>query len=209
MTAAHATIMYESWLTLEGRVGTVVIPIGAGPMLVGILQGAQRLLRGEKIARLPVPIGVQAAGCAPIARAFAEGRDAVTAWEGECAGIAGSINDPLRGYPADGTRTLRAVRAAQGFVHAVSDDAIRIAMQGLGRVEGIACEPTAAAALAAFRDLHHAHELPRPVVLILSGHVLKDPDILQHLGPIVAMGDESDLRTIIAMAKTHRTSFTG
>jgi threonine synthase len=207
MTAAHATIMYESWLTLEGSVGTVVIPIGAGPMLEGILQGARRLLRARKIAHLCVPIGVQTARCAPIARAFAQGQDEVIAWEGECASIAGSISDPLRGYPADGTRTLRAVRSAHGFIHAVSDDAIKTAMQDLGSIEGIACEPTAAASLAAFRALDGAHQLPRPVVLILSGHVLKDPEsVPQHLAPIMGVDDETDPRRLFAIAKAHRES---
>jgi threonine synthase len=87
-------------------------------------------------------------------------------------GIPGSINDPLRGYPDDGTRTLRVIRAAAGQAVAVSDDEIRQAMLDLGRLEGIAAEPASATPLAALRQLP---DLPRPVVLVVSGHALKDP----------------------------------
>ncbi len=205
MTAAHATIAYEVWAALGGRVGTVIVPIGAGPMLVGILQGAERLLRADKINRLLVPVGVQAAGCAPIARAFARGESEVTAWEGDCSGIAGSINDPLRGYPADGTRTLRAVQQARGIVHAVSDAEIVQAMRDLGRLEGVACEPTAAAPLAAFRTLDRTASLPRPVILVLSGHALKDPmSQPERLASTLTADPSADARAFIAAAIAHR-----
>ena len=207
MTAAHATITYEVWAALDERVGTMIVPIGAGPMLVGILDGADRLLHAERISRLPIPVGVQAAGCAPIARAYARGQSEVTAWEGDCSGIAGSINDPLRGYPADGTRTLRAVQQARGMIHAVSDAEIVQAMRDLGRVEGIACEPTAAAPLAAFRALERTNPLPRPVVLIVSGHVLKDPMSQPECLALSLTADPTaDPREFIAAAKTHRRS---
>jgi len=116
MTAAHATIFYELWSAL-GRVGTVLVPIGAGPMLDGIVQGALTLEREGLIDAVPVPVGVQGKGCAPIADAFAKGRDTVEAWTAPVTGIPGSINDPLRGYPDDGTRTLR-VRTSRSAVAA-------------------------------------------------------------------------------------------
>jgi threonine synthase len=171
MTAAHATILYESSAVL-GTIGSVILPIGAGPMLDGIMQGARRLHAGNRIAALPVPVGVQGAGCAPIAEAFAKGRDQVDAWTQPVTGIPGSINDPLRGYPEDGTRTLRVIREADGAAVAVTDDEIRRAMTDLGRFEGIAAEPASATPLAALRRLP---DLPRPVVLVISGHALKDP----------------------------------
>lgn len=171
MTAAHATIFYELSAAL-GTVGSMIVPIGAGPMLDGIIQGAQTLRREGAIASLPVPVGVQGAGCAPIADAFAKGLDAVEAWTPPVTGIPGSINDPLRGYPEDGTRTLRVIREAEGHAIAVTDDEIRQAMLDLGRFEGIAAEPASATPLAALRRLS---DLPRPVVLVISGHALKDP----------------------------------
>lgn len=171
MTAAHATILYEVQAAL-GAVGSIVVPIGAGPMLDGIMQGAGTLLTRGLIDRLPVPVGVQGAGCAPIAEAFETGKPEVAAWDRPVAGMPGSINDPLRGYPQDGTRTLNVIREAGGMAVAVDDAEIRQAMLDLGRVEGIAAEPASATPLAALPRLA---DLPRPVVLVISGHALKDP----------------------------------
>jgi len=173
MTAAHATILYEAVVRL-GTIGTIIVPIGAGPMLDGIMQGAHRLLRHGLIERLPVPVGVQGAGCAPIAVAFANGAEAVQAWSAPVSGLPGSINDPLRGYAGDGTRTLTRIRDAGGYAIAVSDDEIRRSMLDLGQVEGMAAEPASATPLAALRRLED-RRLPEPIVLVVSGHALKDP----------------------------------
>lgn len=171
MTAAHATIFYEIQAAL-GRLGSIIVPIGAGPMLDGIMQGARIFHDAGIIGTLPVPVGVQGAGCAPIADAFARGLDKVEAWAPPVTGIPGSINDPLRGYPEDGTRTLHVITEAHGQAIAVTDDEIRQAMLDLGRFEGIAAEPASATPLAALRRLPDLH---RPVVLVISGHALKDP----------------------------------
>jgi hypothetical protein len=40
-------------------------------------------------------------------------------------------------------------------------------MRDLSRIEGIACEPAAAAPLAACRALGTTHELPWPVILVV------------------------------------------
>lgn len=198
MTAAHATIFYEIHRQLHEPVGTIIMPIGAGPMLAGILQGAERLRDMGEIARLPVLIGVQSAGCAPIARAFFEGSDDVRAWEENAFGLAGSINDPLRGYAQDGTRTLRAIRRTDGFAVAVSDVDIETAMRDLGRQEGIAAEPAAAAPLAGLRALLKNNALPRPIVLVVSGHALKDPGALPgHGEPSFQAGSDVDPLAII------------
>ena len=175
MTAAHATIAWEVLEQTAGRVGSVVIPIGAGPMLEGIAAGFERAIRAGDLSTMPFLVGVQAAGCAPIARAFASGLDAVAPWPTAPVGIAASINDPLRGYAADGTRTLRVLRRYAGVAVAVADDEIEAAMVDLGTSEGIAVEPAAAATLAALRH-GGCPEMPEPIMLILSGHALKDPD---------------------------------
>jgi threonine synthase len=144
-------------------------------MLEGVVEGFERLVVAGTVARMPLVVGVQASGCAPIAAAFERGDEAVTAWPGAPTSIASSINDPLRGYPEDGTRTLRALRRIGGVVIAVTDQAIGNAMRDLGALEGMAVEPASATTLAALRALERTMEIPRPVVLVLSGHVLKDP----------------------------------
>lgn len=176
MTAAHATIAYELVAELGEEPGTVIIPIGAGPMLVGIHDGFARLIDAGIIERLPMLVGVQAAGCAPIARAFEAGRQSVEAWPEHVASCAGSINDPLVGYPEDGTRTLKAIRDSRGLAVAVKDEEMLTATHALAAREGMGCEPAAAATLAAFRRLEN-RGLPGPVILTCSGHALKDPTV--------------------------------
>lgn len=197
MTAAHATILYEVQAEL-GRVGSMVVPIGAGPMLDGIMQGAARLKHEGLIDRLPVPVGVQGAGCAPIADAFARGLDRVEEWAPPVTGMPGSINDPLRGYADDGTRTLRIIRNAGGHAVSVTDDEIRQAMIDLGQGEGMAAEPASVTPLAALRKLA---DLPRPVVLVISGHALKDSMAQAAAGePSLDVEPGADPRSITAAA---------
>jgi threonine synthase len=196
MTAAHASIAVEIAEALDGVIGTIVVPVGAGPMLEGITEGFERLVAEGSVAHMPLVIGVQASGCAPIVAAFERGDATVAAWPGPPTSIASSINDPLRGYPDDGTRTLRAVRRVGGVMVAVDDAAVTVAMRDLGGLEGMAIEPASAATLAGLRALEGMMELPRPVVLVLSGHVLKDP------AQVIASADDSpvlDAEGILAL----------
>lgn len=197
MTAAHATILYEVQTEL-GRVGSIVVPIGAGPMLDGIMQGARLLKDKGIVERLPVPVGVQGAGCAPIADAFARGLDRVEEWSAPVTGMPGSINDPLRGYADDGTRTLRIIREAGGHAVVVTDEEIRRAMIDLGQGEGMAAEPASVTPLAALRRLA---DLPRPVVLVISGHALKDSTAQAAAGePSLDVAADADPRAVTEAA---------
>src|SRR3712207_8145897 len=78
-------------------------------------------------------VAVQAAGCAPIARAFESGAKEVREWEHPVETAASSIADPLRGYPEDGTRTLSVVRESGGEAVAVSEEETRRATIELAR----------------------------------------------------------------------------
>jgi threonine synthase len=66
-----------------------------------------------------------------------------------------------------------------GTVISVTDDEIAVAWRSLARVEGVFCEPASAAALAGI-DLTGLADGTR-VVLVLTGHGLKDPDALDRL----------------------------
>ena len=66
-----------------------------------------------------------------------------------------------------------------GAIVSVTDDEIAAAWRSLAREEGIFCEPASAAALAGV-DLWGFAEGTR-VVLVLTGHGLKDPDALDRL----------------------------
>ena len=149
--------------------------------------------------RPSVVFAVQAAGCAPIVRAFEEGRP-VRAWE-RPATRAGGIADPLAGYEADGDRTLAAVRASGGAATAVADVEIERAASDLARRDGLAVELAAAAAEAGRRRLAVDGRItPGEVcVVVLTGHALKDPPGAGEdasLG-LVAPGDVEAARLLV------------
>jgi threonine synthase len=177
MLEGDKTVAYELFEQLEERVPDwVLVPAGAGPLLAAIHKGFEEL--GVSGPRM---VAVQAAGCAPVVRAFESGAKEVHQWEHSVDTAASSIADPLRGYPEDGTRTLSVVRESGGKAVAVSEEETRHATTDLAGSEGLLVEPGAAVAVAAYRKLA-AHEVIREeetAVIVLTGHGLKDPDALR------------------------------
>jgi threonine synthase len=139
------TYVFELWEQLGGQLpGTLVLPVGNGTLVLGAYLGCTELLEQRLIDRLPVIVAVQAAACAPLARAFNDGFTApasVTAEATIAEGIA--IAAPARGY-----QVLAAVRETAGKLVTVTDDQIRAAHKALAR-DGLYVEPTAAASWAA------------------------------------------------------------
>jgi threonine synthase len=72
-----------------------------------------------------------------------------------------------------------ALARSSSAIVSVTDDEIAAAWRSLAREEGVFCEPASAAALAGI-DLWSLAEGTR-VVLVLTGHGLKDPDALDRL----------------------------
>jgi threonine synthase len=121
------------------------------------------------IERLPRLAVVQASGAAPFARVFREGGELVPV-HAETTATAIKI-----GAPASWRKALAEVKASHGTVLDVSDEAIADARAVVGR-DGVGCEPASAASLAGLRALREAGtvEPGDDVVLVLTGHVLKD-----------------------------------
>ncbi len=157
---------------LGGQAPThVLVPTGSGPLVKGVVQGFAEYGRGA----MPQAIAVQAAGCAPIVRAFEAGADSVEAWDMPRT-IASGISDPLIGYAGDGTYTLRLVRQTGGLAVAVEDEDIRAAMRLLAREEGLYAEPTGASPIAALAKMVARGAMPpgARVVCMMTGHGFKD-----------------------------------
>lgn len=189
MLEGDKTLAFELVEQLGGRPpDAVIVPVGAGPLLAGVAQGLAEL---GVAARLHA---VQAAGCAPIARAFAEGGE-VVAWPGRVATAAGSIADPLVGYADDGQRTLDAVRACGGAAVAAPDEDLRAAARELSRRAGLSVELGAAAALAGLRALRRDGHVAdgETVVLVLTGHGAKDHAAGAEDAPVLPVVDPDDL----------------
>jgi threonine synthase len=166
MLEGDKTLGLELFEQLGRAPDAVVVPVGAGPLLAGIGKAFAELRAAGRLAGDgPRLFAVQAAGCAPIARAFAEG-EPVRAWE-RPATTAGAIADPLAGYVADGDRTLAAVRASGGAAIAVGDDEMAQAARELADAKGLAVELSAAAAAAGWRRLREQGRIAEDDLTVL------------------------------------------
>ena len=128
----------------------IIYPTGGGTGIVGMWKGFAELEAigwiGNKRPRF---IAVQAAGCAPIVRAWEEDADEATPWRD-----AETIASGLRVPQAIGDfLILSAIRKSHGTAIAVTDDAIREAMQVLPTTEGLLTCPEGAATVAALKQL--------------------------------------------------------
>lgn len=165
------TWAYEVCEQLDWRApDVVVLPVGNGTLLLGAALGFSELRDLGLIAAVPRLVGVQIAGCAPLADALAQGLAEpaqVTPEPTIAEGIA--IAAPLRGR-----QILAAVRRSHGALIAVTDDEVIAAQQALAR-QGLYVEPTAAVAPAGLVRLQHRGALPpdATVVTALTGHGLK------------------------------------
>ena len=132
-------------------------------------KGFREALALGLIDRLPRIAVVQASGAAPFARVFREGGELVPV-RAHTTATAIKI-----GAPASWRKALAEVRATGGTVLDVGDEEIADARAIVGR-DGIGCEPASAASLAGLRALRARGTIAADddVVLVLTGHVLKD-----------------------------------
>ncbi|MDQ3940759.1 MAG: threonine synthase, partial [Actinomycetota bacterium] len=121
-----------AWLEVFDRLGdatrmrlprTIVLPVGGGVAAWAAAKGAAEVADlGWADEGAPRLIGVQAANCAPITKAFHEGADEVTPWSRDPMTIAAGLRVPA---PTEGTLVLKQVRDSGGAMVAVQEDEIR------------------------------------------------------------------------------------
>ena len=186
------TVAFELAEELE-RPDWVVVPIGAGPLLVGIHEGYAELVRRGVVTHAPRLLAVQPSGCAPIVRAFVE-HAPVRAWDVPTT-IASGLADPLAGYEEEGEITLRAIRASGGAAVAVDDERTLAALRLLAAGEGLFQEPSGAIALAGIEAARRAGTIGggETVVAVLTGTGLKVPqaafDEARAVATVRTLGD--------------------
>lgn len=175
------TMAYELAEQLDWRLPDwILYPTGGGTGMVGMWKAFDELeaLGWIPPGRRPRMVSVQAAGCAPIVRAFDEGTERAAPWEN-----AATCADGLRVPRAIGDfLILRAVRESRGTAVAVSDDDMVAGMRELGRLEGISASPEGGATVAALRRLTDAGRIApdETVVLFNTGGALKYLDVLDR-----------------------------
>src|SRR4051812_673514 len=126
------------------------------------------------IERLPRLAAVQAAGAAPFARSFAEGFAERHRVKAQTVATAIQI-----GNPASYDRAVVAMQETDGVVLSVPDAELLEAKAAIDAA-GVGCEPASAVSLAGLRQLVRSGQVkPKErVVAVLTGHILKDPDLL-------------------------------
>ncbi|MGV6802546.1 MAG: threonine synthase [bacterium] len=126
----------------------IFYPTGGGTGLIGMWKAFDEMEQAGWIGpQRPKMIAVQAAGCAPIVRAFEEGGDHAELWQGATTYASGirvpaAIGDFL---------ILEAVRDSKGFAIAVEDEAIEKARIAAAQEDGLLLCPEGAATYAAWQ----------------------------------------------------------
>jgi threonine synthase len=127
----------------------IFYPTGGGTGLIGMWKAFAELEAiGFIGSKRPRMVAVQAAGCAPIVRAYDAGEDHAPRWE-DAHTIAAGIRVP---QAIGDFLILRAVRESGGFAVAVGDEAISAAIEEVARAEGLLLCPEGAATYAALKQ---------------------------------------------------------
>ncbi len=173
----------------------VVVPVASGSQLTKIDKGFGELGRHGLVEPTPYRVfGAQAAGCSPVATAFAQGHDVVRPVRPDT--IAKSL---AIGNPADGPYVLDVARRTGGAVESVTDDEVREGIRLLARTEGIFAETAGGVTVATLKKLVESGRLDpdAETVVFNTGDGLKTLDADRRPGR--ADGDHrADVRGVRA-----------
>jgi threonine synthase len=159
------TMGYELWEEFGGRLPDVIVyPTGGGVGLIGMWKAFEELEAMSLIdQRRPRMIAAQAAGCAPIVRAFQHHAAASERWD-DAATVAAGLRVPK---PLGDFLILSGVYESRGEAIAVTDDALMQACRDMARLEGIFAAPEGGAGMAAIQTLVAEGKVQRDESIVL------------------------------------------
>jgi threonine synthase len=152
----------------------LVVPAGNLGNTAAFGKALEEAIAWGLIERRPRIAAVQAEGAAPFAQSFREGFPTLHEV------VPDTIASAIRiGHPASYDRAVRTIRETNGVVTTVSDEEI-LEAKAVIDVAGIGCEPASAASVAGVRRLVREGVIgpDQRVVAVLTGHLLKDPEVL-------------------------------
>ena len=166
------TVAFEICDTLGQAPDVNVTPVGNAGNITAQWKGYREYYALRKIRRLPIMLGFQAAGAAPLVK-------------GKPVAHPRTIATAIRiGNPASWQGAVAASEESGGAIRAVSDRDILEAYRLLASEDGVFVEPASAASVAGLlklagggyfrREPRRGRELT--IVCILTGHGLKDPE---------------------------------
>jgi threonine synthase len=160
------TMAFELVEQLAGAVPDVVLyPTGGGTGLIGMWKAFDEMERLGWVApgHRPRFVSVQAAGCAPVVRAFHGGSERTEPWNDPSTRAWGlRVPSPLGGFLC-----LRALRATRGTAVAVEEQAIERATATLAARTGIDVCPEGGAAWAAVEQLRASGFIGRDDIVVV------------------------------------------
>jgi threonine synthase len=160
----------------------VIYPTGGGVGLIGMWKAFDEMQElGWIGSERPQMVAVQSSGCAPIPKAWDEGKAVSGMWT-NASTIAAGLRVP-RAY--GDYLILDILKKSGGVALAVSDEEIIDALRHWARVEGIFAAPEGAAALAAYRKLRASGFFGPDdrVVLFNTGSGLKYLEVIEKENP--------------------------
>jgi threonine synthase len=166
----------------------VIVPGGNLGNSSALGKGFREMLAMGLIRRLPKLSIIQAAGANPLVRSMKE--------------FAGERIEPVHaetratairiGNPASWKKAVAVLRETAGACDDVSEEEIAVAKAEIG-ADGVGCEPASAVTLAGLKKLVRSGFVKRgeSVVLVLTGHCLKDPEYTMDFHRDVTAGNAS------------------
>jgi threonine synthase len=167
------TVAYEIAEQLGWEFPDVVVsPIASGSLFSKVGRGFRDFRElGLVDGTVPRLIGAQAAGCSPVASAWAEDRPVKPIRP------ATIVRSLAIGSPADGETALATVRETGGAIYPVPEDEVGENMALLASTAGVFGETAAGVSLGALREAIARGQVARGdrVVLLVTGDGLKTP----------------------------------
>ena len=155
----------------------IIYPTGGGVGLLGMWKAFEEMeALGWIGSERPKMIVVQSAGCAPVVKAWEEGKSSVELWT-NAATLASGLRVPK---PYGDYLILDILKKSNGTAVSATDEEILEATRHWSKVEGMFAAPEGAACLVAYRKLR-ANGFFKPedtVVLFNTGSGLKYLDVL-------------------------------
>ena len=177
------TMAYEVCEQMGGRLPDVMVyPTGGGTGLIGMWKAFDEMQElGWIAARRPRMFSVQAHGCAPMVRAYAQGAEHAEEWKDPHTLASGlRVPDGIGDF-----LILQALRKSRGAALAVSDADMLTAVREIAETEGLITSPEGGATLAGLKKLLDdgflaGHE---SIVLFLTASGYKYLEALESIYP--------------------------
>jgi len=170
------TLAFEIAESLGWRLpDAIVAPIASGSLFTKVARGIDELIAVGLVEAKPVKfVGGQAAGCAPVASAFAEGSDVIKPVRRPDT----IVRSLAIGSPADGRYALELARRTAGSIESIPDEVTAAAIRTIAATEGVFSETAGGVTLAAAQAARESGVIAADdeVVVLLTGNGLKTPD---------------------------------